>query len=105
VEIIGSRIQRKVIIAGETPKLMVSAKLSSSAPNGENALRSLADRPSIISKQAAARIQKTAFCQLPSSAKRIPVKPEHKPIVVNILGNNLGSDILRFTSLLTFLFI
>ena len=100
----GSRIHKKVIIAGETPKLMVSARLSNSAPNGVNAFSNRADKPLIISKHAATSIQKTAFCQLPSRANRIPVNPEHKPTVVKMLGSNFASEIFfgfSFSSLFT----
>jgi hypothetical protein len=47
-----------------------------------------------MSKQAATRIQNTAFCQFPSRANLIPVNPEHKPTVVKIFGSNFGKDIL-----------
>ena len=90
---------RKEIIVGATPKLIASAKLSSSAPKRENAFSNLAERPSIRSKNAAIKMQITALSQSDSNAKRIPVKPVHNPIVVKILGNSLGIE-----SLLTFLF-
>ena len=77
---------------GSNPKLMVSAKLSSSAPNGENALRSRAERPSIISKHAAIKIKKTAFSQSSSKANLMPVRPEHKPMVVKIFGKSFGKE-------------
>ena len=80
------------MIEGATPKLIASARLSSSAPNLENALRSLADRPSIISKQAATRMQMTAFSQSESKANLIPVKPVQRPIVVKIFGKSFVKE-------------
>jgi hypothetical protein len=80
------------MIEGATPKLIASARLSSSAPNLENALRSLADRPSIMSKQAATRMQMTAFSQSESKANLIPVKPVQRPIVVKIFGKSFVKE-------------
>ena len=58
----------------------------------ENALRSRAERPSIISKQAAIKIKKTAFSQSSSKANLMPVRPEHKPMVVKIFGKSFGKE-------------
>ena len=71
---------------------MVSAKLSSSAPNRENALSRRAESPSIISKHAAIKIKKTAFSQSSSKANLIPVRPEHRPMVVKIFGKSFGNE-------------
>ncbi len=71
---------------------MVSAKLSSSAPNRENALSKRAESPSIISKHAAIKIKKTAFSQSSSKANLIPVRPEHRPMVVKIFGKSFGNE-------------
>ena len=85
-------IHRKKIILGATPKLITSDKLSSSAPKRENALNNLADNPSIMSKQAATRMQITAFSQSESKANLIPVKPVQSPIVVKMFGRSFASE-------------
>ena len=85
-------IHKNKIILGATPKLIASARLSSSAPKRENALSSLAESPSIMSKHAATKIHITAFSQSESNAKRIPVNPVHKPIVVKMLGRSLEKE-------------
>ena len=77
---------------GATPKLMASARLSSSAPKREKARNSLADKPSIISKHAATSTHNTAFCQSESKANLTPVRPVQRPIVVKILGRSLVKD-------------
>ena len=82
-------IHKNKIMLGATPKLIASARLSSSAPKRENALSNLAESPSIISKHAATKIHITAFSQSESNAKRIPVNPVHKPIVVKMFGKSL----------------
>lgn len=94
-------IHKKEIIEGATPKLMASARLSSSAPNFENALNSLADNPSIISKHAATRIHMTAFSQSESKANLIPVKPVQRPIVVKIFGKSFVKERLFALGLMT----
>ncbi len=85
-------IHKNKIKLGATPKLIASARLSSSAPKREKALSSLAERPSTISKHAATKIHITAFSQSESNAKRIPVNPVHKPIVVKMFGKSLEKD-------------
>lgn len=87
-----SFIHKNKIILGATPKLIASARLSSSAPKRENALSSLAESPSIMSKHAATKIHITAFSQSESNANRIPVNPVHKPIVVKIFGKSLEKE-------------
>ena len=85
-------IHKNKIKLGASPKLIASARLSSSAPKREKALSSLAERPSTISKHAATKIHITAFSQFESNAKRIPVNPVHKPIVVKMFGKSLEKD-------------
>ena len=78
------------MIEGVTPKLIASDKLSSSAPKREVARKALAVSPSIKSKKDAKRMHITAAFHSWSIANRIPVKPEHIPTVVKILGINLN---------------
>ena len=65
-----------MIIAGATPKLTISARLSSSFPNSEYALSNLADKPSRKSNIIAANIRHEAVTRFPFAAKIIAINPD-----------------------------
>ena len=69
-----------------------SARLSISAPKREVAFRSLAVAPSSASKQAAKIIAITAFSHLESITYFIAVIPQHRLIMVSMLGRSFIID-------------
>src|SRR5216684_7662651 len=79
-------------MAGATPKLMKSARLSSSAPNCVVAFNSRARRPSSPSKMPAAMMANTAYWNSPFTAKRIAVMPAHSANNVSTLGTMRLND-------------
>jgi hypothetical protein len=68
--------RRYIIIPGATPKLTMSARLSSSFPIAEYALSNLADKPSRKSNIIAASISHEAVTRFPLAAKIIAINPD-----------------------------
>ena len=66
----------KIIIAGATPKLTTSARLSSSLPRSEYDFSNRATKPSKKSKIMAATISHEATIISPRAAKMTAMKPE-----------------------------
>src|SRR5680860_1367272 len=81
-----SSAQLNMMMAGATPKLTKSARLSSSAPKREEAFRSRATCPSMPSRNAANTSAATAKSQRCSMPMRIAVSPAHSPSSVKMLG-------------------
>jgi hypothetical protein len=73
--------------AGATPKLTMSAKLSSCAPNGVPPPIARAANPSNTSKIAAANTNQQAIVNCPWEASNMDAVPQHRFAVVNRSGN------------------
>ena len=78
-----------MINAGETPKLIRSASESSSTPKFEFVFKSLANLPSILSRNDANTIRDTDISHLPSIANFRAVNPSVSERNVNKLGIRL----------------
>ncbi len=85
----GSKVQSKdhhTANAGATPKLTMSAKLSSCAPSGVPPPKALAASPSNTSKTAARKINPHAIVSCPCEAKRMEATPQARFAVVSRSG-------------------
>src|SRR3569833_2770580 len=80
------------MIAGATPKLTRSARLSSCAPKRLSAPSMRAARPSSMSKIMAAMISATAVVHSAFMAKRMAVMPDASAIKVMVDGTSLPMD-------------
>ncbi len=91
----GQMMPGGMMMAGATPKLTKSARLSSSAPKRDVPLIMRATRPSIASRIAAKTIAATASSSRPSIARRIPVSPAHNASSVMTFGTSWRTGIWR----------